>query len=196
MKMKLSDKDQAIISMMQKDPEISQVEMSKRLGLTQPSISTRLRKLKESGVIALQAGINLRQIDLYVAKVDLSVRNDTNKIRKRFGKCPYCINGFITSGKYNLTFFFVCENISTLEAIVDNSIRPLPEVTDVEFSIAMAPIKDLIVPITSFRNENGTDSGSPCGVSCKDCEMWIANRCLGCPATKEYKGDLWKSTSN
>jgi Lrp/AsnC family leucine-responsive transcriptional regulator len=178
--------------MLQTDPEISQVEISKRLGLTQPSISARLRKLKDSGAIALQAGMNLKKIGLHIAKIDLCIKSDTNKIIERFKNCPYCINGFITSGKFNLTLLFVCEDINTLEAIVDNSLRPLPEVVDLEFSIALAPIKDLIAPITSWHGTDTINGESPCGVSCKDCDMYATDRCLGCPATKEYKGNIWR----
>lgn len=192
MPLKLSDKDWEIISMLQSNPEISQATMARNLGLSQPSISARLKRLMESGVLALQAGVNLKKVDYYIAKIDLSVKSASNRLIKAFSRCPYCINGFITSGKHNLLFLFVCEDLNTLEAIVDSRLRALPEVTDVEFSIVLAPIKDFIVPI--YSRLDAPDGESPCGASCKDCEMYIDNRCLGCPATEAYKGNLWRKT--
>ncbi len=188
----LNDKDRAIVSMLQIDPETSQIEMSRKLGISQPSISARLKRLKKKGVIALQAGMNLRKVDLHLAKVELAVKSESNKLIEAFIHCPYFINGFITAGKYNLLFIFVGENISTLEAIVDNRLRPWPQVTDIAFSVITAPIKDFIAPINSFLNIDASIKGSPCGAKCMDCEMYTSNRCLGCPATKEYRGSLWK----
>lgn len=189
---KLDDKDWQIISMLQNEPKISQIEISKRLGLTQPSVSMRLRRLKESGIISFQVGMNLKKSDLFIAKIDLTVKSESNKLIEAFSRCPYCINGFILSGKHNLTLLFVSEDVKTLEAIVDNRLRPLPQVTDIEFSIALAPMKDFIVPITAKVNTNNPSEKGPCGADCLNCDMYNANRCLGCPATMAYKGDLWK----
>jgi hypothetical protein len=31
---------------------------------------------------------------------------------------------------------------------------------------------------------------APCGVFCGNCKRYEANKCLGCPATKFYRGKL------
>lgn len=196
MKFDLDDRDLAIIQMLQESPEISQIEISKKLGLSQPSVSARLRRLKESGIISLQAGINLKKVDLYVAKVDLSIRGKSNRLIEIFSKCPYCINGFIMSGKRNIVLFFVNEDIKSLEAIVENRIRPLPQITDVEFNIVLMPIKNFIVPIKLEFNKTSSLEKNLCEPSCKGCEMYKTNRCYGCPITPEYKGNLWKRVIN
>lgn len=187
---KLDDKDRMIMTLLQRDPEISQDKISEKLGITQPSISARLRKLKKNGFLLINSGINLRKVNLYIGKVDLYAKSESTKILETFSKCPYCINAFPTSGRHNIFFLFACEDLNTLEAIVDHRLRPIPEITHIDFSIALAPAKDLIVPIIPRLDKTNQ---CPCGSSCKDCDVYAANRCLGCPATDMYKGNLWKA---
>lgn len=59
--MELDKKDRLIITALQKDGRQSLAALGKRIGLSQPAISERVRKLEEAGVI-----------DGYTAKINLS----------------------------------------------------------------------------------------------------------------------------
>lgn len=184
--MKLDKKDRVIISMFAKNPNVSQEEIAGSISLSQPSVAMRIKKLRESGAVETQTGINPLKMGLYMAKVDIS-SNNPSEILGMFKNCPYFANGLSISGKHNLCLFFVSESIATLEAIVNGHIRPNKSVTDVDFNIVIASEKDFIVP--SILTPEITDT-PPCGVliQCKNCQSYKEEKCLGCPATGVYKG--------
>ena len=185
----LDEKDRTIISLLEKNPEISQNEIAERVGISQPSVGVRIKKLREKGAISTLIGMNFKKVGLYIAKVDLTA-NNTTEILDFFKKCPYFLNGLITSGKHNLCIFLMSEDISTLDAIVDGHIRSNPQVKDVDFNIVITPTEDLIFPVEMVVEKT---KEPPCGYkgSCGECAYYKADRCLGCPATGFIKGSFW-----
>ncbi len=184
--MKIDKKDRVIISMYAKDPTVSQEEIAKVINLSQPSVAMRVKKLKEIGAIETQTGINPLKMGLYMAKIDISSTNPV-EILGMFKNCPYFANGFTISGKYNLSLFFISDNISTLEAIVNSHIRPNKSISEVDFNIVINSDRDFIVP--TILTPEITEI-PPCGVliNCYDCQSFKEEKCMGCPATGQYQG--------
>jgi len=178
--MKIDEKDRTIISMYALNPNVSQEDIAHQIGLSQPSVAVRIRKLKERGAIETQTGINPLKMGLYVAKVDVTTNNSI-PIMEMFRGCPYFANGFTVSGKYNLCLFFISENISALEALVNNHLRSHEYVTDLAFNIIISSEKDFIVPTVL---QSGESVDPPCGdhVNCQNCPSFAGERCSGCPA--------------
>jgi DNA-binding Lrp family transcriptional regulator len=186
----LDKRDREILSLLEQYPEMSQSEMAEKLKISQPSISARIHKLKKKGALSHIVGMNLKKVDLYMAKVDV-VANNTSSVLEIFKDCPYFLNGLIVSGRNNLCLFFVGEDISTLEAIVDGHLRGNPFVKSAELSIVITTMKDFVMPIKmNFDYSNTPPCGNGC--NCKDCSHHISNRCLGCPVTNSYNGKIWK----
>ncbi|RJS71631.1 MAG: Lrp/AsnC family transcriptional regulator [Candidatus Syntrophoarchaeum sp. WYZ-LMO15] len=186
---KIDSKDREIITLLIENPEISQKEIAERINLTQPSVAMRLKKLKEMGAIERCCGINPPKLGLHLARVDV-VSKDTEGLIKRFRDCPYFLNGFVLSGKKNVCLLFVGEDIPTLEAIVNEHIRPLDEVESVEFNIVISTAKKLIAPVRMHIEQV---EKPPCGIEieCRNCPIFKAQRCLGCPAIGQYRGSFW-----
>lgn len=186
----LDKRDRELLSLLEQNPEISQNDIAQKLKISQPSVSARIHKLKKKGALAHVVGMNLKKVDLYMAKVDV-VANNTSSVLDIFKDCPYFLNGLIVSGKNNLCLFFVGEDIATLEAIVDGHLRSNPLVKSAEVSIVIASMKDFVMPLKMNLEISNTP---PCGngCNCKDCMHHISNRCLGCPVTNSYKGNIWK----
>lgn len=186
----LDKRDREILSLLEQYPEMSQSDMAEKLKISQPSVSARIHKLKQKGALSHVVGMNLKKVDLYLAKVDV-VANNTSSILDIFKDCPYFLNGLIVSGRNNMCLFFVGEDISTLEAIVDGHLRSNPLVKSAELSIVITTMKDFVMPIKMNFDFSSTP---PCGngCNCKDCSHHISNRCLGCPVTNSYNGKIWK----
>ena len=184
--MKLDKKDRTIISLYAKNPNISQEEIAKEINLSQPSVAIRIKKLREGGALELQTGINPLKMGLYMAKVDIS-SNNPSEILNMFRDCPYFANGFSISGKNNLCLFFISENITTLEAIVNGHIRSNESVTDVDFNIVINTERDYVVPTILTPDIADTP---PCGIliNCRDCQSFKEKKCMGCPVTQQYQG--------
>ena len=186
----LDKRDREILSLLELNPEMSQNDMAEKLKISQPSVSARVHKLKQKGALSHVVGMNLKKVNLYMAKVD-AIANNTSSVLEIFRDCPYFLNGLIVSGKYNLCLFFIGEDIATLEAIVDGHLRSNPLVKGAEVSIVITTMKDLVMPV---KMSFDTSSTPPCGngCNCKDCPHHISNRCLGCPVTNSYNGNIWK----
>jgi len=183
----LDEKDRKIVSLFEKDTDVSQVEIAEQVGLSQPTVGARINKLKQSGVISTTAGMDLIKVGLKLAKVDITARNSID-VLDQFKACPCFLNGFVVSGKENLSLFFIAEDISTIEAIVDKHIRSHPAVVDVDLGIVITTVNKLVMPV-KLNVEKGDKT--PCGFDCRECDYYKNNRCLGCCASKAYKGSFW-----
>lgn len=185
----LDDKDKAILEILSKNPEVSQNEIAKIVGLSQPSVGARIKKLIELGIINHTYGINIKNPGLYVLKVDVKCRQP-RELLSLFDGCPFFLNGFIVAGNRNLTLMFICEELTTLEAIVDQHIRPNPDVHDIDVGIIVRAERDTVVPM---RIHVKPADRAPCGSDCGECDYWTNHLCLGCPVTGHYRGKLWKN---
>ena len=150
-KLSLDERDNVIIQMLQKDPNVSQEDIAKKVKLSQPSVWARIRNLKEKGIINHIIGMNFKTVDLDLAKVDVSA-TDTQAIIDEFNDCPYFINAMITSGKFN-----VC--------IVNHHLRGNPKVKDVELNIVISTAKKFVLPLNLVCGDNQKG----CKKDCQNC---------------------------
>ena len=163
-KLGLDERDNTILSLMQKSPDISQEEIAKKVRLSQPSVGARIRKLKEKGILHMVNGVNFRVVDLYLAKVDVK-STSTTAIIKEFKDCPFFINALVTSGDYNLCLFFMSTDLKRLEGIVNHHLRCNPKVKDVNMNIVIATAKDFVLPLNiDYENEKQLS----CKQHCRD----------------------------
>ena len=178
--MKLDRKDRIIMSMIARDPFASQEEIARNIGLSQPSVAARMRKLREGGAIETRTGMDPFKIGLHVAKVDVTT-TDPESILDMFRGCPYFVNGFSASGRYNLCLLFMSRSIPSLEALVNHHLRSHASVTDIVFNILIDAEKSFIVPVVLPEGDPETP---PCGnhPPCQDCPSYKRLKCPGCPA--------------
>ena len=64
----LDKRDREILSLLEKNPEMSQSDIAEKLKISQPSVSARMHKLKQKGALAHVVGMNLKKVDLYMAR--------------------------------------------------------------------------------------------------------------------------------
>lgn len=113
------------------------------------------------------------------------------KLLERFKECPRVINVFKTIGGYNLIALVVAEDQDTLESISIEkcSLRSSAGIRRSEFypigEIYFTPFLLVREYLTHREKEE-----APCNVDCKPCRRYLNNKCVGCPATKHYKGTL------
>jgi len=190
MTMKLDNKYREIISIFATNPEASQEQIAKRLGISQPSVAMRIKNLKEMGALDKLVGLNPLKMGYYMAKVDVA-SNQPSKIVEQFKECPYLAHSFSVSGKHNLCLFFVGKNISNLESLVNHHIRTDDSVTDMEFNILINSAKPFIIPIIV---PNDSMENPPCGkasTKCQECDEFTEGRCIGCPAFSDVEDALF-----
>lgn len=185
-KLGLDEKDRKIISLLEENPQISQSEIAKEVNLSQPSVGVRIRKLAEKGALHYMVGMNFRTVGLNLAKVDVTAK-ETPRLLEIFEECPFFLNGLITSGEYNLCMFFMGEDVATLEAIIDRHLRSNSLVSNVNFDVVVAPIKDFVFPVKLDIEDHACEVE----INCEECPYYHSKRCLGCPITPWYRGKFW-----
>ncbi len=161
--------DKSIIELIQKEPTLTHTEIAKRVDRSQPTIGMRIRKLEKTGVLKFQAGINIKTMDLILARVEIQTLepNETIELVK---KCPYMLNAFRLSGNFNLSIFVIGTNIADIDEMVNNHFRKNPNITSVYMDIITDVTNDFVLP---FDFES---CGYSCGLShslsdicCKKC---------------------------
>lgn len=178
--------DRKIILLLSQNPELSQVNLAKQLKISQPGVSARINKLKERGILAHLIGVDVKKAQLFLAKIDI-VTTNVEHILDFLSKCPLYLNGFLISGKYNLTVLLVGENIRSIMSCVDSHLRSNTIIKEMEFNLVVTPVQEFIVPIKPSLDKKPT---TPCEKDCSKCSFYMNGRCLGCPASIHYKGAL------
>jgi len=173
--MNIDRKDKMILTLLARNPQISQNEIADEVGLSQSSVAVRIEKLKNMQIIQTQIGINPLKMRLIIAKVDIST-NAPSLLLDMFMNCPHFINGYVVSGKYNICLFFIGDNVRALEAMVNDHIRSSKSVKEVTFNLITDAKKNFIVPIQFVDVKYQV---SQCGSEkiCIGCRSFIAENC-------------------
>jgi Lrp/AsnC family leucine-responsive transcriptional regulator len=169
--LKIDEIDQNIIKIVQKEPNLTHTEIAKKVNRSQPTIGMRIRKLEESGILKFQAGINLRTMDLCLARVELQTLDPT-EILGIVKKCPFMLNAFRISGTSNLSILLVSPELNLLDNIVNTHFRKNPNVTNVHIDIITDIINDFVLPFDfNFEKCNTQPDGKCCGKCTTLCKI-------------------------
>lgn len=182
----MDETDRKIVSLLVENPGISQNVIAQNLEMSQPAICTRMKRLKNSRIITRMTGVNLKKTNLCMAKIEITARNPW-KVLDFFKNCPMYLNGLIVSGRRNLCLFFISEKLQAIECCINYHIRENPNIADVEFHVVITPAEYFMVPIKIWNEKR---EKSPCGKCCTEQPCYRSEKCLGCPATVFYKGNL------
>jgi len=142
-KLGIDERDAKIISWYMEDPFISQSEISKRLKLSQPSINVRIQKLIKKGILKFNVGMDFNQSNLFLCRVDLTSKDPTATLEK-LKHCSFFVNGFIMSGKNNLSIFIVNEDLKKIDEIINHHIRSDLQVSDINVNVVVSAVKDFV----------------------------------------------------
>ena len=121
----LDPTDLSMIEILQEDGRISVSELGRRVGLSQPAASERLKRLEERGIIAYRALIDPAAVGLGMMAV-VRVRTTHEHIRpclKQFSEMPQIIEVLRLTGEDCFLLKVLVPTPSDLETIVDSIAR-------------------------------------------------------------------------
>ena len=189
----LDEIDKKIIAQLQINGKTTLQELAKIIGYTSMGTKKRLEKLEKNNIIKISALINADALGLHPAVVMLEMENAEamQKLLDRFEDCPRVIQIFKTMGGFNLIALVLAENRETLESISMEkcSIRSGPGIRRSEFY----PISDTYFsPYLQIRENlaHREMTVTPCSVECDPCIRYKLQKCVGCPASANYKSKL------
>jgi DNA-binding Lrp family transcriptional regulator len=159
----IDDIDKNIIELIQKEPTLTHTEIAKKVNRSQPTIGMRIKKLESSGVLKFQAGINLKTMNLILARVEIQTLKP-QEILDFVKKCPYILNAFRLSGTSNISILLVSNHLSHLDKLVNHHFRSNPDITSVQMDIITDIVNDFVLPFSfNFNKCGNTENGECCG---------------------------------
>jgi DNA-binding Lrp family transcriptional regulator len=152
-KFKIDEIDRKIITLIQNDPNITHSDIAQKVDRSQPTIGMRLKKLTNSGVLKIQAGLNFKKVDIFLALVSLKTATP-EKIMHMSSHCPFIMNAYKLSGEYNIILSLASAKLDKLDGLVNSHFRNKDEIQAVKMEVVIDIAKDLILPINfSLQDE-------------------------------------------
>jgi DNA-binding Lrp family transcriptional regulator len=145
-KLGIDERDAKIITWYMENPHISQSEISKKLKLSQPSVNVRIQKLLKKGILNFEVGMSLNNSSLFLTRVDMTSKNPHETL-ERLRPCSFFVNGFIMSGKNNLSVFLINEDLKKIDEIINEYIRSDTSVSDINVNVVVSSAKDFLFKI-------------------------------------------------
>ena len=186
---KLDSLDFKILKELGANPRISITELAKNIHSSRPTVTNRLSRLEEAGLLSLVGGLSLKNLGFKMATVGLEITTEEGRTQaiEHLKSCPRVQTIFRTSGKANLEVGVWGENDQTINSTIE-SFRDLPNVQVVLSNYLGTPISGRM----TLNMRLGDAETSPCGMNCAECSRYTSGWCIGCPATKHYKNPLIK----
>jgi len=185
--------DQKIIAQLQSNGRTTYKQLAKIIGFSSMGAKKRVKRLKDKNIIKISALINAKELNLYAAIVLIEIESAEamQKLVDRFRECPRVVHIFTTFGGYNIIALVVAEDQETLESISLEkcSLRSSEGIRRSEF----CPIGNIhYSPFLPIRRNlaHRQEKVPPCKVNCLPCNRYKEGKCVGCPATTLYRGNL------
>ena len=182
--------DKKIVAILQDNGRASLSEIGKKVGISHVGVRKRLQNLCQN-VAKVSVGLSAEELGLRVAIVNAEVETPerVRELVDMFSRCPRIVFLTRTTGSYNLMTIMIAEDADTLNAIVEVcSARAQKGIRRSEATIGEAPAIPKYLPIKIVAAKE--DEDAPCGINCGKCLRYQEKKCLGCPATKYYRGPL------
>ena len=143
----LSPKDKEIASILQKDADITNAELAKRIDLSPSAVLSRVKNLKTDGVIrGIYAKLNADQLGyslhvfVYIklsnqTKETLTYLEGAVKMNSRVQDC------FRMTGDYDYALRLLLKDTSELEYFLTHELSRIPHIASIRTEVAMKCIK-------------------------------------------------------
>ena len=138
--------DHRLVQRLQQDGRATQLELAREVGLSQPSVAERLRKLEERGVITgYAAKVDAKQLGKDVtAFVGVSIEHP--RYFERFAEAVLSLDDVLechrVAGEDSYLLKVKTADTRTLDELLVKTLRTLPGVTRTQTTIVLRSIKE------------------------------------------------------
>src|SRR4051812_37159853 len=138
--------DHRLVDLLQRNGRATQLELSKGVGLSQPAVAERIRKLEERGIITGYAA----RIDAALLGLDITafigVGIEHPKFFENFTKKVKALDEVLechrVAGEESYLLKVKTRNTRSLDRLLVEVLRTIPGVTRTHTTIVLAPIKE------------------------------------------------------
>jgi DNA-binding Lrp family transcriptional regulator len=184
---KLDAIDLKIIRSLTQNCRKSTSQIAKEARISRPTAIARLKALEENLVIDFSARVNLTTLGLKLALVTYQVDETQMKqdVLAKVKNCPRILQLLRTVNSSVYTALIFAENTETKLSAID-CLRSVLNAKTIS-SQRVKPVLGKTFDLKIFLEKCEL---TPCGKKCGICSNYEDSECVGCPATKCYKGPL------
>lgn len=143
----IDDTDRAILTELQTDSSISNVELARRISLSPPAVHARIKRLEELGYVRQYAAILDREKLGYellcLINVTLEVHHvdNINHFRDAISQMPEVLECFFVTGEFDYQLKVAVHSRRELEQFLMEKLTPVPGIARIATSIVLTEIK-------------------------------------------------------
>jgi len=125
--------DKAIIRELQNDGRMPYAQIAPVVGLSQAATRQRVNRLIESGVVQIVAVTNPMGLGVgFQAWIGLKVSGDTRRVADGLALMSEAEYVVIVAGRFDVIAEIVCADSEAFIAVVNDRVRAIPGVVDIE----------------------------------------------------------------
>lgn len=150
--MTLNNIDYRLIDLLQTNARATQSELAAEVGLSQPAVAERIKKLEQEGVITgYVARVNARLLDKdIVAFIGVAINHPKYNagFARKILSVPDVLECHHVTGQDSYLLKVVTESTESLDALISEHIRTIAGVTRTHTTIVMSTVKEVshIIP--------------------------------------------------
>ena len=115
----LDSHDTRILAELQADARLTMAELGRRVHLSQPAVTERVKKLEAAGVISgYRATVNLGKLGYGIRAIIRVGRADYDLVVKLVQETPECVNAYNVTGEDSWILEIAVIDVSHLDAVV------------------------------------------------------------------------------
>jgi len=126
--MKLDEKDQKILSLLKQNSKMSNIDISKKLGLTEGAVRSRIKKLLDTKTIR-RFTIDISSSSVLFAILMAKAKTETKKMMEDIYNLDVHFDAYEISGEYDGCIILEAENMEEIDKKID-LIRKLKSVSE------------------------------------------------------------------
>ena len=189
----LDDTKKKILQVLSEDGRKTLTEIATKLNITHVAVKKQLMKLMESGIVKIQPLINPSALNLLLVATLIEAEDleAIQRLKEKFKNCPRMILLASLIGGYNMLALLIAEDMNVVESMNNVcSIRTSKGIRRSEVFMVSELIIPKYVSLRLIPSSERKSEITPCGLNCCICSRFNEYKCLGCPATKCYRGPL------
>ncbi len=151
--------DWGILKILQENSKITNLELSKRIGLSPAPTLERVKKLEQSGIIeSYHAHVNPQSIGLNVQTFVLvslawQKKNARQNFLEKVQSIDEIVSCYIITGEADFLIKVVCKDIPTYEQLLFKTLSQIEEIERLKTLMTLSTVKDSMVLPHSYDDK-------------------------------------------
>jgi Lrp/AsnC family transcriptional regulator, leucine-responsive regulatory protein len=142
----MDELDSRIVDLLQRDGRATQLEISRTVGMSQPAVAERIRKLEEKGVITgYTARVDAAKLGKDItAFIGVSIEHPKyfEGFTKKVLAMPDVLEAHRVAGQDSYLLKVRTDNTGTLDTLLVGTLRTIPGVTRTHTTIVLSSVKE------------------------------------------------------